>query len=75
MQRDECKNGKKPWNGKLIKRLLLTIIMADWKQFTLKDRLVIYTGAFVEFYNLRNCGEIFVIYGMIELEKIYALIV
>ena len=48
--------------------------MADLEQFTLKNKLVIYTGALVELYNWRNCGQVHEIYGIVELEKIYALI-
>lgn len=66
-------NEKKPWNGKLIGRLLLTVSMADLKRFTLKGKPVTYTGAFVELYNWRNRGQVHEIHGMIELEKMRAL--
>ena len=44
-------NKGKPWNGKLIGRLLLTVTVADPERFTPKGKPVIYTGAFVELYN------------------------
>ena len=43
--------------------------MADLERFTLKGKPVTYTGAIVEFYNWRNCGQVDEIYGMIGLEK------
>ncbi len=46
--------------------------MADPKWFTLKGKPVIYTGTFVELYNWRNCGQVYEIHGMIELEKMRA---
>ena len=47
--------------------------MADPEQFTLKGKPVIYTKAFVKFYNCKNCGQVHEIYGMIELEKMHVL--
>ena len=44
-------NKGKPWNGKLIRRLLLNMIVADPERFTPKNKPVTYTGAFVELYN------------------------
>ena len=44
-------NKGKSWNGKLIRKLLLTVTVADPEQFTPKDKPVTYIGAFVEFYN------------------------
>lgn len=61
---------KKPQNGKLIEKLLLIITMANSKRFTPKNKLVIYTVTFVELDNQRNCGQIYEIYGIIELKKI-----
>ena len=46
--------------------------MADQEQFTLKNKLIIYIGAFVEFYNLRNHGQVYKIYGIKKLKKICA---
>ncbi len=44
-------NKGRPWNGKLIGKLLLTVTMADPEQFTPKGKPVTYTGALVELYN------------------------
>ena len=57
------------WNGKLIRKLLLIVTVADPEWFTLKDKPVIYTGAFVEIYNWRYREQVHEIHGMIELEK------
>ena len=59
-------------NGKPIKRLQLTVTVADPEQFTPKCKLVIYAGAFVELYNWRNCRQVHEIHGMIELKKMRA---
>lgn len=47
MRRDEQISG----NGKIIRKLLLIVIMADPEPFTFKDKLVTYTKAFVKLYN------------------------
>lgn len=47
--------------------------MANSKQFTLKNKSVTYTRAFIELYNQRNCGQVFEIYGIIEFKKIRTL--
>lgn len=52
----ELRNEEKSWNRKLIERLLLTITVAEPERFTFKGKLVIYTRAFVGFYNWKNCG-------------------
>ncbi len=70
----EPRNEGRSWNDKLIGKLLLTVTVADPKQFTPKGKSVIYTGAWVELYNWRNYGQVYEIHGMIELEKICALI-
>ena len=41
----------KPWKGKLIRKLLLTMTVVDSERFTPKGKLVIFTRAFVEFYH------------------------
>ena len=41
----------KPWNSKLIERLLLTVTMADPERFIPKDKPITYIGALVELYN------------------------
>lgn len=46
--------------------------ITDQKQFTHRNKLVIYTGAFVEFYIKKNHIQVHKIYGITELEKIYA---
>ena len=70
----ESRNEKRPWNSKLIRKLLLTVIVADLEWFTPKSKPVIYIGALVELYNWRNYRQIYKIYKMIELEKMHALI-
>ena len=65
-------NKKKPWNGKLIRKLLLTMTVADPKRFTPKSKPITYTGAFIELYIWRNVGQVHEIYKMIELKKIRA---
>ncbi len=47
----EPRNEGRPWNGKLIGKLLLTITVADPEWFTPKGKPVTYTGALVELYN------------------------
>ncbi len=47
----EPRNEGRPWNGKLIRKLLLTLTVADPERFTLKGKPVTYIGAFVELYN------------------------
>ena len=54
--------------------LLLTVTIADPKRFTLKNKLVTYTRAFVKLYNLRNLGQVHKIHGIVEIEKIDTLI-
>ena len=44
-------NEGRPWNGKLIRKLLLTVTVADLERFTPKGKPVTYTGALVELYN------------------------
>ena len=63
------------WNVKLIGKLLLTVNIADLKCFILKSKSIIYTRVFIELYNLKNHKQVYEIYRIIELEKIYALIV
>ena len=44
--------------------------MADLKQFISKNKPVtIYTEALVEFYNYKNCKQIYKMYEMIEFKK------
>ena len=47
--------------------------MADPEQFTPKNKLVTYTGVFVELYKWNNRGQVYEIYEMVELEKMRAL--
>ena len=44
------KNEEKLWNGKLIGKLLLSVTIADPKQFTLQDNTVTHIEAFLEVY-------------------------
>ena len=69
----EPRNERKPWNGKLIGRLLLTVTVADLERFAFKGKPVTYTRAFVELYNWKNRGQVHKIHGMFELEKMRAL--
>ena len=66
-------NEGKPCNGKLIGRLLVTVTLADPERFTPKGKPITYTEVFVELYNWKNRGQVYKIYGMVELEKIRAL--
>ncbi len=70
--RGEPRNKGRPWNGKLIGKLLLAVTVADRERFTPKGKPVTYTGALVELYNWRNRGQVHEIHGMIKLEKIRA---
>ena len=58
---------------KQIGKLLLIVTIIDPKQFTAKSKPIIYTGAFVELYKLRNHRQVHEIYGMVEIEKWHAL--
>lgn len=69
----QLSNKKKLWNSKLIGKLLLTITVADLKQFTLKSKLIIYIEAFIELYNQRNYRQVHRIYKIIKLKKISTL--
>lgn len=64
-----------PWNNKLIRKLLLTITVADLERCTLKSKLIIYIEAFIELYNQRNYRQVYGMYGIIKLEKISTLTV
>ena len=68
----ELRNEGKPWNGKLIRKLLLTVTVGDLERFTLKDKPVTSTGAFVELYNWRKPRQVHEIHRIIELEKMRA---
>ena len=61
--------------NKLIRKLLLTVTIADPQRFTLKNKLVKYIEAFVEFYNWKNRRQVYKIYRIIKLEKICTLTV
>ncbi len=54
---------------------MLTLTVADLERFTLKNKLVTYTEAFVELYNWKNRGQVYEIHKMIQLEKMCASIV
>ena len=49
--------------------------MANSKRFIPKSKVITYTGAFIKRYNWKNSGQVYKIHGMIELEKMHALIV
>lgn len=49
--------------------------MADLKWFTLKNKLIIYFEALIEFYNWKNHGHIYEIYKMVKFEKMHILTV
>lgn len=48
--------------------------MADSKRFIFIDKLVLSIRAFVQLFNQKNCAQVYKIYNIIELEKIYTLI-
>ncbi len=50
---------------------MMTIV--DPEQFTNKDKPIPYIKAFVELYNRRNRGQVYEIYGIVEIEKMHAL--
>ena len=68
-------NNGKPQNSKLIKKLLLTVTVADPKQFTLKDKYNTNIGAFIKLCNWKNHGQVYEIDRIVELEKMHVLIV
>ena len=57
-----------------MRRLLLTVTVADPKRFTFKSKLVTYTGALVELYNWKNRDRVHKIHKIVELEKMRVLI-
>lgn len=50
------------------------MIIANLEQFTSKNKPIIYTRIFFEFYNWKNRKQVYEIYIMIEFEKRYTLI-
>ena len=62
-------NKRKLWNNKLIRKLLLTVTVANQEWFTPKNKPITYTRQFVKLYNCRNCDQVHKIHGMVELEK------
>lgn len=54
-----------------MRKLLLTVIVADLKWFTPKNKSATYTGTLVEFYNWKKCRQVYKIYGMVEFEKMH----
>ena len=53
----------------MIGRLLLTVIIADPQQLDQKNKLVMYTRAFVEFYNWCSKRLVYKTHEIVELEK------
>ena len=53
----------------MIRRLLLTIIVANTQQLNRKKKLVIYTRVFVEIYNWCSRRLVHKTYGIVKLEK------
>lgn len=51
------------------------MIIINLERFNSKNKLTIYTGVFVKFYNQKNCEKVYEIYGIIEFEKINVLTV
>ena len=66
-------NRRKLWNSKLIEKLWVTMTLADPERFTLKDKPVTYTCAFVKLYNWRNHCQVHEIYEIVELKKMCTL--
>ena len=60
---------KSPYGGKMIGKLLLTITVADPQQLDLKEKLIMYTKAFVEIYNWRSRELVHKTHRMVKLEK------
>ncbi len=53
----------------MIRRLLLTVTVADPQRSNRKGKPMMYTGAFVEIYNWRSRGLVHKTHRMVELEK------
>ena len=51
----------------------MIVTLADPVQFIEKSKPITYIEAFVKLYNWKNRGQIYEIYGIIELKKICAL--
>lgn len=60
------------WNDKLIRKLLLTVTMANLERFILKNKLVTYIRELVKLCNWENHRQVYEIYEMFEFEKMYA---
>lgn len=52
---------------------MLTVTIVDPKWFSLKNKPVTYTRAFIELYNWRNHGQVYENIGIIKLKSICAL--
>ncbi len=63
MGRDES-DERNLWGAKIIRKLLLTVTVADPQQLDGKRKPVIYIGAFVEIYKV-----FYEIHGIVKLEK------
>lgn len=50
-------NEKKSWNRNRIRKILLTVIVADSRQFTMKKQPFLYTRVFIELDNWKNHRE------------------
>lgn len=57
------------WRGKIIRRQLLTVIVADPQQLDQKKKLVMYTKAFVRIYNWRFRELVHKTYGIGKLKR------
>lgn len=55
--------------SKMIKKLILTIIVADAKELDQKRKSEIYIKAFIEIYNWQNKKLVYKIYRIVKLEK------
>lgn len=54
---------------------MLTITIVDQEWFTSKNKTIIYTKVFVEFYNWKNYKQVHKIHRIIEFKKMCILII
>lgn len=73
-QRGEIRNEKQLYISELIRRLLLTIIIANLEQFVFKNKAIIYTEVFIKLYNQKNHNQFYKIEKIIEIQKMRVLI-
>lgn len=67
--RENHPDKKSSWEDGIIRKLLLTIIVADPKRLNRRKKPMIYTKAFVEIYNWQKERLIYETYKMVKFEK------